>query len=34
MRKGIDDGISRLGKAVEELKKQLADVQTAISSGV
>ena len=33
MRKGIDDGISRLGNAVQEFKKQLADVQTAISSG-
>lgn len=34
MRKGIDDGIGLLGKAVEELKKQLADVQTAVASGV
>lgn len=33
MGKGIDETITRLGKAVEELKKQLADVQTAVASG-
>lgn len=33
MRKGVDDAITRLGKAVDELKKQLADVQAAVSSG-
>ena len=34
MGKGIDETITRLGRAVEELKKQLSDVQSAIASGV
>lgn len=33
MAKGIDGTITRLGKAVDELKKQLGDVQAAIASG-
>lgn len=33
MRKGIDEGIARLGKTVEELKRQLSDVQSAVASG-
>ena len=33
MAKDIDGTINRLGKAVDELKKQLTDVQTAVASG-
>jgi hypothetical protein len=33
MAKGIDGTINRLGKAVDELKRQLSDVEAAIASG-
>ncbi|MEY3142840.1 MAG: hypothetical protein RLY21_1333 [Planctomycetota bacterium] len=33
MAKDVDAAIGRLGKAVDELKRQLADVQTAVASG-
>jgi hypothetical protein len=33
MAKGIDGTINRLGKAVDELKRQLSDVEAALASG-